>query len=103
MAVHAENALRGARVTQVFNLSLAVPTSEAGSTECLVTGQDGQIFNLISTDGAAVGAVVADERAIAEEEKVGVGVKKRATRSAAKAIEMPSVSGYGGGQVSICS
>lgn len=66
MAAHAEDALRCPRVAQILDLPLAVATSETARTECLVTGQDGQILNLVVAGTAAVGAVVAYERAVAE-------------------------------------
>ena len=75
MALHAKDALRGFGVPQVLNLLLAVATLEAAGTKSLVTGQDSQILNLVPTRAAAVGAIVADEGAIAKEQKVGVRVE----------------------------
>ena len=72
MTAHAKDALRGARIAQVLDLPLAVATSEAARAEGLVAGEDGQVFDLVSAGIAAVGAVVADEGAIAKEEQVGV-------------------------------
>jgi hypothetical protein len=63
---HAEDALRGASIAKVINLPLAISTFEAVCTECLVSGQYGQVFNLVVARAAAVCAVVAYERAIAE-------------------------------------
>jgi hypothetical protein len=40
---------------------------------------------------AAVGAVVADEGAVSEEQQVGVRVEEGAARVAAEAVDMPSV------------
>jgi hypothetical protein len=65
MAVHAEDPLRCSRVPKILNLPLAVATAKAGSTESLISGENGQILNLIATGAAAVRAVVADERSIA--------------------------------------
>ncbi len=60
MAIHAENPLRCAGISQVFYFPLAVPTFEAGGAKGLVSCQDGQVFNLVSTVAAAVSAVVAN-------------------------------------------
>lgn len=91
IAVHAENALRSPRITKVFDLALAVSAAETCRAEGLVTCQDGQVLDFVATRSAAVRAVIADKGAIAEQEKVGIGVEKRAARGAAKAVEMPSV------------
>lgn len=91
MTRHAKYALRGASVSQVVNLPLAVAAFEAVRAECLVTCEDGQVFYLVAAGAAAVCAVVADERAVAEEEEICIGVEKRATRVAAKAVNVPSV------------
>jgi hypothetical protein len=68
MAAHAKNALRCLRVTQVVNLSLAIPTPKASSAKGLFTGKDCKIFNLVIARAAAVGAVVAYKGTIAEKE-----------------------------------
>lgn len=67
MTGHAEDTLRGAGIAQILNLALAIPASEAVGTEGLVTGQDGQVFNLVAAVVAAVCAIVAYQRAVAEE------------------------------------
>lgn len=99
MACHAEDALRGTGIAEVFNLALAVPASEAISTEGLVASQDGQVLDLVAAVVAAVGAVVAYEGAVAEEEQVGIGVEERVARVAAEAVDVPSVAGWSG---SVC-
>ena len=38
----------------------------------MVPGEDGEIFDFVATGAATVGAVVADERAVTEEEQVCV-------------------------------
>jgi hypothetical protein len=91
MARHAEDSLRGASIAQVLDLALAVPASEAVCAKGLVAGQDGQVLDLVSAVVAAVGAVVADERAIAEQEQVGVGVEEGAAGVAAEAVNVPTV------------
>jgi hypothetical protein len=58
----------------------------------LVTGQYSQIFNLVSTAATAVGAVVTDQRPVAEEEEVRIGVEQSTTGITAKAIDMPPIS-----------
>jgi hypothetical protein len=85
--------MRRPGVPQVFDLTLAVPTPEACCTKSLVARQDGEVFDLISARAAAVGAVVADQRAVAEEQEVRVRVEKGVAGIAAETVEMPSVSG----------
>lgn len=68
MALHAEDALGRLCIFQIFDLSLAVPALEASRTESLVTSENGKIFYFVLTDCAAVGAIVADEGAVAQEE-----------------------------------
>ena len=59
MTAHAEYPLRGARISEVLNLSLAVATAKACAAECLVAGENGKIFDLVSAGVAAVSAIVA--------------------------------------------
>jgi hypothetical protein len=91
---HAEDTLRGAGIAQVLDLALAVAAAEAIGTEGLVARQDGQVLNLVAAVVAAVCAVVAYQRAVAEEEQVGVRVEQGAARVAAEAVDMPSVSSW---------
>ena len=58
----------------------------------LVAGQYGQILDFIAASVAAVGAIVADERAVAEEEKISVRIEKGAAAVASKAVDVPSIS-----------
>ena len=67
MTAHAEDALRGPRISEILNLLLAVATSKACTAECLLSGENGKILDLVSAGIAAVSAVVADERAVAEQ------------------------------------
>ncbi len=67
MTVHAKYSLRGSSVFEVVNLAVAHSTLEASGTESLVAGENGKILNLVTAGTAAVGTVIADERAIAEE------------------------------------
>jgi hypothetical protein len=59
VAVHAENALRRPRISQVLNLPLAIAALEAIGTEGLIASQYGKVLNLVSAITAAVGAIVA--------------------------------------------
>lgn len=91
MARHAKDALRGACIAQVLDLPLAIPAPEAVCTEGLITSQDGEVFNLVPTMVAAIGAIVADQGAVSEEQQVGVRVEERAASVATEAVNMPSV------------
>lgn len=92
MAAHTEDALRCSRVSEILDLSLAVTTPEAAGTECLVSGKDGQVFDLVAACATAIGAIVADEGAIAEQEEVSIRVEEGPAGMTPKAVEMPSVS-----------
>lgn len=87
--------MRRAGIAQVLDLPLAVAASKACRAEGLVARQDGQVFDLVVTSATAVGAVVAYEGAVAEQEEVGVGIEKSIACVATKAVEMPSVAGFG--------
>ncbi|KAL9057947.1 MAG: hypothetical protein Q9206_002143 [Seirophora lacunosa] len=91
MALHAEYALRCPRILEVLDLLLAVPTSKTRGTEGLVSGQDSQILNFVPTGAAAVGTIVADQRPVAEEKEVCVGVEEGAASIASETVDMPSV------------
>ena len=67
MAAHAEYALRRPGIAQVLDLPLTVPASKTCGAERLVSRQDSQILYLVPTGAAAVGTVIADQGAIAEE------------------------------------
>ena len=91
MARHAEDALRRAGIAQILDLALAVPTPETVRTEGLVTRQDGQVFDLVAAVVTAVRAIVAYQRAIAEEQEVRIRVEEGAAGVAAEAVDVPSV------------
>lgn len=91
VARHAEDALRGAGIAQVLNLALAVAAAEAVGAEGLVARQNGQVLDLVAAVVAAVCAVVAYQRAVAEQQQVCVRVEKGAARVAAEAVDVPSV------------
>jgi len=95
MTIHAEDALTGARIAQVLDLALAVPTSETGGAKGLVAGEDGEVFDLVAAGVAAICTVVADEGAVAEEEEVCIGVKEGSACVTSEAVNVPSVAGCG--------
>lgn len=94
MAAHAEDSLRGSSIAQIFDLALTIAASKAGCTEGLITRQDGEILDFVVAGATAVGAVVANEGAVTEQEQIRIGIKKRATRVATEAIQMPSIARY---------
>jgi hypothetical protein len=75
VAIHAEDALGCARISQILDLPFAVATSEARATERLITREDGKILDLVSAGIAAVRAIVAYQRAVAKKEQIRVGVE----------------------------
>jgi hypothetical protein len=91
VAAHAKYSLWRASISKVLNFSLAIPTPEAGGAESLISGQDGKVLDLVPTGAATVGAVVADQGAIAKEKQVGIGIEKGIARVASETVEMPSV------------
>ena len=91
MAAHAKDALRRACISEVLDLPLAVPAAETRSAEGLVAGEDSQILNLVAAGAAAVCTVVADERAIAEEEEVRIGVEEGSAGITSETVQMPSI------------
>lgn len=101
MTVHAEDALRGARISEIFNLSFTVATLEAVGAEGLISGQDGEVLDLVAAAAATVGTVIADERSITEEKQVCVRVEESATSVASKAVDVPSVPSYQSQQVGL--
>jgi hypothetical protein len=88
---HAKDALCCTSIAKILDLALAVPAAEAAGTKGLIARQNGQIFDLVPTGAAAVGAIVADEGSIAKKEQVGVRVEKGAARVAAEAVNVPSI------------
>ena len=94
MTSHTEDDLAGAGVSQVVYLSLAVSAFKTGCAKSLVTGEDGEVFDLVAADIAAVCAVVAYERAIAEQEQVRIRVQRSAALIALEAMYVPSVSSW---------
>jgi hypothetical protein len=91
VARHAEDTLRGACIAQVLDLALAVAAAEAIGTEGLVARQDGQVLDLVAAVVAAVCAVVAYQRAVAEQQEVRIRVEQGAAGVAAEAVDVPSV------------
>jgi hypothetical protein len=68
MAFHTKYSLTRSRMLQVFDLLFTIAALETIGTEGLIAGQDGEILDLVVAAAAAVGAGVADECAVAEEE-----------------------------------
>ena len=91
MTFHAKNALRSASISKVFNLFLAVPTTEAASAESLISSENREILDLVTTGTTAVCTIIANERAVTEEKEVGIRIEEGITCVAAEAIDMPSV------------
>jgi hypothetical protein len=91
VARHAEDTLRCACIAQVLDLALAVPAAEAVGTKGLVARQDGQVLDLVAAVVAAVCAVVAYQRAVAEQQEVRIRVEQSAAGVAAEAVDVPSV------------
>jgi hypothetical protein len=91
MAIHAEYALRGARISEVLDFPLAIPACEARRTESLIAGQNCKVLDLVTAAAAAICTIVADQGPITEEQEVGIGIEKGAAAVASEAFEMPSV------------
>lgn len=84
-----------AGIAQILDLAFAIPAAEAVGAESLVSGQNGQVLDLVVAVVAAVGAVVAYQRAVTKEEEVRVRVEQGAAGVAAEAVDVPSVAGCG--------
>lgn len=72
MTGHTEYALRGSSIAKIIDLPFAIATSETVCAEGLISCQYGQILDLVVACAAAVGAIVANERPVAEQEEIGV-------------------------------
>lgn len=94
MTLHTEDPLGCSSISQILNLLLTIATLEAIRTVCLVAGEDGQVFDLVVAAATAVGTLVANEGAIAQQEEVRVRVEKGATGVAAKTVNVPSIPSY---------
>ena len=91
MAAHTKNSLRSTSISQVLNLSFAVPAPETGGTKGLVTGKDSKVLNFVSTCATAICAVVTYQRAVTEEEEICVRIEEGAAGIAAKTVNVPSM------------
>ncbi len=91
MALHTKYTLRSPGIFEVLNLLLAISTFEASCAKGLVAGENCQVLDLITTDTAAIGAIVADERPVTEKEEVCVGVEDSTAGVATKTVYMPSI------------
>jgi hypothetical protein len=94
VAFHTEDTLRRSRVAKILNLALAIATFEARSAKRLVTGEDREVFDLVSARAAAIGTIIADQGAISKHQQVGIGIEEGATCMTTKTVNVPSVSGY---------
>ena len=59
----------------------------------MFSSQDGEVLDLVAAHAAVISALVADKRAVAKEEQVGVAVEQVVARLASEAVDMPTVSG----------
>lgn len=89
---HTEYALRGSSIAKIVDFPLAIATSETVGTERLISCQYSQILDLVVACAAAVGAIVADERSVAEQKEIGIRIKESAAGIAAETVYMPSIS-----------
>lgn len=94
MTIHAKDPLRCTRISEIFNLPLAVPTLKAIGTEGLVACQNGEILYLVAAAVAAICTVVADQRAIAEQEEVRIRVEQGLASITPEAIDVPPIASY---------
>jgi len=94
MTRHAEYALARPCISEIINLTLAVAAFETIRTKRLVAREDSEVFNLVAAGRAAVGAVVAYEGTIAEQEEVGIRIEQGATSVTAEAVNMPSIASW---------
>ena len=67
MTLHAEDALRSPRISEILDLLLAIAAFEAIGTEGLISGENGKVLDLVAAIAAAVCTIIADEGAITEE------------------------------------
>lgn len=58
VTIHAKDALRGARISEVLNLFLAVATLETVGAKGLVSSQNSQVLDLVLAAATAVCAIV---------------------------------------------
>lgn len=57
----------------------------------MISSQDGQILDLVVACAATIGAIVADEGAIAEKKEVCVGIEEGTTSVASETVNVPSI------------
>lgn len=91
VAFHAEYPLRRPRILQVLDFLPTASAPKACGTESLVAGKDGEILDLVPARTAAICTVVANERTIAEEEEVGVGIQEGAAGVTAETVNVPAI------------
>ena len=66
-------------------------TAKTGGTKGLIAGQNGKVLDFVPTRATAVGTIVADEGAVAQEEQVGVRIEEGTAGIAPEAVDMPSI------------
>jgi hypothetical protein len=59
----------------------------------MITGENSQILNLVPASTAAVCTIVADQRTVAEQEEVRIGIEEGTASVASEAINVPSIPG----------
>lgn len=94
MALHTEYSLGSPSIFEILYLLLAIPTFEACCAKSLVAREDCKILDLVPTDATAISAIIADERAVAKEEEVCIGVKNGTAGVATKTVYMPTIAGW---------
>lgn len=91
VAFHAKDTLRRPCIFEVLDLLLTVPTSKTGRAECLVAREDGEILDFVPTRTAAIRAIIANQRAVAEEQKICIRIQKGTACIAPEAVYVPSI------------
>ena len=61
----------------------------------MVAREDGEVFYLVPAGATAVGAVVADQGAVAKQEEVRIRIEQGTAGIASEAVEMPPISSCG--------
>lgn len=94
VAFHTEDPLRCPCIFEILDLLFAIPTFEAGGAKSLIARKNGQILDLVPADATAVCTIIANERPIAKEEEICIGVEDGSARIATEAVYMPSIAGW---------
>jgi len=86
MTAHTEYALRGSCISKVLDLALTVSATKAGRAKGLIACQNSEVFDFVVACATAVGAVVANQRAIAQEKEVRIAVQESTAGVTTEAI-----------------